>query len=131
MGCNRIKRVNYRLVVDRILPLFLVLSILLTSWGCDTNSNVHTDSTLPFNILNYVGTPDSAKDRSSLAFSDQGAWFAYGFPEKGQNILGFSGPFLMTQNNGDWSSTSLSQLKLMNSGTQESINISGFSIIEG
>lgn len=66
------------------------------------------------NVLDYTGTPSSSKDRSSLAYSDQGAWFAYGFPEKEEDGIGFTGPFLMTQENGVWSSDILSKLILKN-----------------
>ena len=51
-------------------------------------------------------------DKSGLMFSDQGAWFAYGLPESDRRLLGFSGPFLMTQDNGIWSSGMLSGLLL-------------------
>ena len=44
-------------------------------------------------------------------FSDQGAWFAYALPTS-ETTLGFSGPFLMTEQNGIWLSNSLSQLEI-------------------
>ena len=47
-------------------------------------------------------------------FSDQGAWFAYSFPNSTGKLTGFSGPFLMTQQNGVWSSTSLTNLVIEN-----------------
>ena len=58
------------------------------------------------NILDYTVTPKNKFDKSGLMFSDQGAWFAYSFPDS-TNITGFTGPFLMTQQNGVWASTSL------------------------
>ncbi|MEW7277113.1 trehalase family glycosidase [Aquimarina sp. 2201CG1-2-11] len=61
-------------------------------------------------ILNYVGTPKHKKDKEMLMFSDQGAWFAYSIPDSITVGQGFSGPFLMTQQNGVWSSAMLSQL---------------------
>lgn len=67
---------------------------------------------IPSNILDYKGTPINADDRSSLVFSDQGAWFGYGFPDTSSAYGGFSGPFLLTQENGKWSSRVLSQLVL-------------------
>lgn len=69
-------------------------------------------TTQPANILDYTGSPESASDRNSLVFSDQGAWFGYGFPTEPDDFGGFSGPFLMTQENGVWSSNSLSRLDL-------------------
>lgn len=65
------------------------------------------------NILNYQVTPIKKFDKSGLMFSDQGAWFAYSFPDS-INISGFTGPFLMTQQNGIWSSQSLVNLVIDN-----------------
>ena len=64
------------------------------------------------NILNYKGTPYFSKDKRMLMFSDQGAWFAYSFPDTVLSLNGFSGPFLMTEQNGVWSSVSLATLQL-------------------
>ena len=65
------------------------------------------------NILDYTVTPKTKFDKSGLMFSDQGAWFAYSFPGS-TNITGFSGPFLMTQQNGVWASQSLVNLEFDN-----------------
>jgi putative isomerase len=59
------------------------------------------------NILDYHVTPENATDRSGLMYSDQGAWFAFGLPENASGYQGFSGPFLLTQQNGEWSSACL------------------------
>lgn len=64
------------------------------------------------NILDYRFTPKDSLDRSGLMFSDQGAWFAYSLPKIDKSLIGFSGPFLMTQQNGVWSSSMLSGLLL-------------------
>ncbi|WP_299891243.1 trehalase family glycosidase [uncultured Lacinutrix sp.] len=64
------------------------------------------------NILDYRVSPKDSIDRSGLMFSDQGAWFAYSLPDSKSNFSGFSGPFLMTQQNGIWSSQSLAKLSL-------------------
>ena len=66
------------------------------------------------NILDYSVTPKGKFDKYGLMFSDQGAWFAYSFPDTISNFGGFSGPFLMTQQNGVWSSSSLTQINLKN-----------------
>jgi putative isomerase len=95
---------------------FVIISILCI--GCVSKSE--EDSTnfkyLKFseNILNYHITPKEKFDKSGLMFSDQGAWFAYSFPDSISNLTGFSGPFLMTQQNGIWSSASLSNLVIDN-----------------
>ena len=92
--------------------LILLLSVLVLS--C-TNKDYFDplDTSLPANILNYSGTPALPESRASLVFSDQGAWFGYGFPAEKHYYGGFSGPFLMTQENGVWISPSLSQLNLL------------------
>ena len=64
------------------------------------------------NILDYRVSPKDSIDKSGLMFSDQGAWFAYSLPGSSENISGFNGPFLMTQQNGRWSSQMLSKLNI-------------------
>src|SRR5690606_35528648 len=71
-----------------------------------------TSPVLPKNLLNYTGTPASDFDKDLLMFSDQGAWFAYSIPDNVEQ-QGFSGPFLMTQDNGIWSSQAMVQLELL------------------
>jgi putative isomerase len=66
------------------------------------------------NILDYHVTPTTPFDKSGLMFSDQGAWFGYSFLDSIPRITGFSGPFLMTQQNGIWSSVSLTNLAIEN-----------------
>ena len=83
---------------------------------------------LPSNVLNYSASPKSPNDKSALAFSDQGAWFAYGYSDSTDHLGGFSGPFLMTQDNGAWISPALSKLSLMNSITDEVIDWVSFEV---
>ena len=64
------------------------------------------------NILDYRITPKDSVDKSGLMFSDQGAWFAYSLPDSTGMIEDFSGPFLMSQQNGIWSSSSLAPIRL-------------------
>ncbi|MEX6626371.1 MGH1-like glycoside hydrolase domain-containing protein [Tenacibaculum salmonis] len=94
----------------------LLVSLLIVLISCKdkveskkekVKTMVHT------NVLNYVFTPKHKFDKKGLMFSDQGAWFAYSFPDS-INTTGFSGPFLMTQQNGIWSSSSLTNLVLKN-----------------
>ncbi|MEZ4797274.1 MAG: trehalase family glycosidase [Flavobacteriaceae bacterium] len=82
--------------------------------SCKHDKNVASNSYLKFseNILDYRITPKDSMDKSGLMFSDQGAWFAYGLPESDKRLIGFSGPFLMTEQNGIWSSGMLSGLLL-------------------
>jgi putative isomerase len=74
------------------------------------------------NSLNYKGNPKNATDRKSLAFSDKGAWFAFGFLESSDIKAGFSGPFLMTEQNGVWLSSSFVSLHLKDENQEEAIN---------
>ena len=64
------------------------------------------------NILDYRITPKDSLDKSGLMFSDQGAWFGYSLPDSTGLFQDFSGPFLMTQQNGVWSSSSLAPIRL-------------------
>lgn len=63
-------------------------------------------------ILDFHFTPKDSVDRSGLMFSDQGSWFAYSYSDSIGTITDFSGPFLMTQQNGVWSSKSLASIKI-------------------
>lgn len=64
-------------------------------------------------ILNYKITPKSKFDKRGLMFSDEGAWFAFSIPDT-LAYAGFSGPFLLTQQNGIWASKSLAYLAIKN-----------------
>lgn len=64
------------------------------------------------NVLDYGLVPKDSLDKSGLMFSDQGAWFAFSHSSQDTAIAGFSGPFLMTQDNGVWLSPSLIHLGL-------------------
>ena len=108
--------------------IFIYLCLAVFFFSCRSLENPEDTFSffLPSNILDYRGTPSSPGDRSSLAFSDQGAWFAYGFPSAEEKTLGFSGPFLMTQGQGEWSSKALSHLELIHEGTQEKLDLDDF-----
>jgi len=97
---------------------YIVVLVLLISFSCNNSKDpIKIEKEFVFlsnskNILNYTYSPNIAFDKNGLMFSDQGAWFAYSFPDTISNFGGFSGPFLMTQQNGVWSSANLSQLVL-------------------
>jgi len=115
---------------NKYLLIYISLTLLIIS--CNTEQ-YQVDSfpiLLPSNTLNYTGTPTSPEDRNSLMFSDQGAWFAYGFPSEENITLGFSGPFLMTQGHGEWCSKVLSKLELINTQSQKAISLDDFSVTQ-
>jgi len=116
-----------RPVKKKNLIIYLSLTLFLFYCRPAEYQEYSFSTSLPSNNLDYSGTPSSPKDRSSLAFSDQGAWFAYGFSNEENKALGFSGPFLMTQGQGEWSSTALSQLELINPTTKEKLDLNDFS----
>ena len=98
--------------MKRLVTLFFIFLIVSS---CQTNTQVKIEKTTTnqtSDVLNYHITPKSNFDKSGLMFSDQGAWFAYSFQDSINYTAGFSGPFLMTQQNGVWSSPSLSQLNI-------------------
>ena len=104
--------------------LLFILSITII-FSCKTETATEKTQDFSFlnyseNILDYRISPKDSVDKSGLMFSDQGAWFAYSLPDASSDYLGFSGPFLMTQQNGIWSSYSLTHLNLYND-QQESI----------
>jgi len=109
--------------------IFIYLCLAVFFFSCRSLENPEDTFSffLPSNILDYRGTPSSPGDRSSLAFSDQGAWFAYGFSSAEEKTLGFSGPFLMTQGQGEWSSRALSHLEFIHKEAQEKLDLDDFS----
>ena len=99
----------------RHMTLLFILSIAVSNCSSDKKldkQNAYEYLDYSKNILDYHITPKDSADRSGLMFSDQGAWFAYSLPKTDKSAIGFSGPFLMTQQNGVWSSPSLSRLSL-------------------
>lgn len=91
-------------IIKKQLLLFLFSATL---WS-QTKSAIEYSK----NILDYRGYPTNATDRKSLAFSDQGAWFGFGFYDKNKIDAGFTGPFLMTEQNGVWASECLAKLNI-------------------
>lgn len=109
-----ITKANYNI----ILILCLVFSCGTSKESQITeNSDIYLEFSkdiLDYHIA-YEGT-----DRPSLMFSDQGAWFAFGFPKGTSENIGFSGPFLMTQQNGVWLSTFFLNMSIKVNDVKES-----------
>ena len=130
---------NASYIVKKTLSLFSWVIILFLNSACNqqegiqkqVNTSLYNRYDFP-NILNLQATPDSATDRSVYAFSDYGAWFAYALPGSGQPELkgSFSGPFLMTQDNGCWISPVLSQLEIIDIATAKSLDLKNASVEE-
>ncbi|NER12794.1 trehalase [Leptobacterium flavescens] len=95
-----------------ILSFFVVLTACKTEKEEQFPEPEPDVLSLSRNILDYKGTPAHTKDKNMLMYSDQGAWFAYSLPDSIASYGGFSGPFLLTQQNGVWINPSLSKLKL-------------------
>lgn len=98
-----------------ILSLFFIIQ---SSWSQKAFPILESSK----NSINYKGNPMKATDRKSLAFSDKGAWFAFGFLDESNVQAGFSGPFLMTEQNGVWLSPSFVSMQLNDENKQEAIN---------
>jgi putative isomerase len=107
LGMNQLENRGMKNIIYFVFPLFL--------FNCSPSENQEGSltTTIPSNVLDYRGTPSSLNDRSSLAFSDRGAWFAYGFCDEENTTLGFSGPLLLAHGQGEWSSKALSHLELI------------------
>jgi len=111
----------------KYLILSFCITLLLIACNTERQEADSLQTILPENLLNFKGTPSLPTDRSSLAFSDQGAWFAYGFSSEENKTPGFSGPFLMALGHGEWISKALCQLELVNTETKEKLDLSDFS----
>ncbi|MCW5516002.1 MGH1-like glycoside hydrolase domain-containing protein [Muriicola sp. Z0-33] len=97
----------------------IVALLIMLCLGCKQDTSKNEGATIKTNyleaynsVLNFEGTPKSKSDRNMLMFSDQGAWFAYSHPDSTAAYGGFSGPFLMTQENGVWISRCLAALQI-------------------
>jgi len=104
--------------MNRIFQSLLGL-VILTCVACKQQTDTKISTSLNYlnnsqNILDFGISPKHKYDRDGLMYSDQGAWFAYGLQDSTQDVIGFSGPFLMTQQNGTWSSRNLTGLKITN-----------------
>lgn len=91
--------------------IYLLTVIVLFS--CNTKEVQEDYLQYSENILDYQITPTKKFDKTGLMFSDQGAWFAFSFSDS-TDITGYTGPFLMTQQNGVWASSSLVNLSIEN-----------------
>jgi len=105
---------------------YLLLSLFFLSGATflfAQKSQDHSTEKEFFNLLDYKGTPQSAEDKSFLAFSDKGSWFAYSIPNSSaQN--GFSGPFIMSQENGVWLGPSLLNIHIKDlNETNENLSV--------
>jgi putative isomerase len=98
--------------------LLIILLYSTTTFGQKTFPNLEASK----NSLNYKGNPTNATDRKPLAFSDKGAWFGFGFLDSSNAQAGFSGPYLLTEQNGVWISPSFVSLHLTDKNQQELIN---------
>ncbi len=107
---------------------YIGVLVLLVIFSCNnTKEQIKTDTKNSFlnfseNILDYRITPKDSVDKSGLMFSDQGAWFGYGLHKEPNESIGFSGPFLMTQQNGVWLTTSFVNAMIKVDNNFESLN---------
>ncbi|MFD1162900.1 MULTISPECIES: MGH1-like glycoside hydrolase domain-containing protein [Hwangdonia] len=107
---------------------YIGVLVLLVIFSCNnTKEPIKTDTKNSFlnfseNILDYRITPKDSVDKSGLMFSDQGAWFGYGLHKEPNESIGFSGPFLMTQQNGVWLTTSFVNAMIKVDNNFESLN---------
>lgn len=104
------------------LKHIITLVFILVLLSCNTKQKTEPKKTFKYaNILDYRINPKHKFDKDGLMFSDQGAWFAYSLPKETGESLGFSGPFLMTQQNGVWLTTSFMNLSIIESSNHPKI----------
>nr|WP_199000640.1 trehalase family glycosidase [Flavobacterium sp. ASV13] len=106
--------------MDKKKIFFILASFIIVQSGWAQKNFPNLESAQ--NSINYKGNPANATDRKPLAFSDKGAWFGFGFLEASEIQAGFSGPFLMTEQNGVWLSPSFVSLQLLDENKQQAIN---------
>lgn len=103
----------------KIISFFFLLMLI---FSCKTKEEILTSKHGHYptklydysrsNSLDYSGIPITTSDRTPLTFSDEGAWFSFGLSDIDSIQGGFTGPYLMSQENGVWSSEMLSQLNI-------------------
>ena len=105
----------------RQVGLIFILALLLHA--CKENSKPLTEPEDPKisqeefrDVLDFKFTPLNAEDRPPALFSDMGAWHGYGLPQDPALWGGFSGPFLLSRDNGIWLSQCYSQLQFSING---------------
>ena len=94
-----------------LLLLLIVTMSCVNKKKTEVNASQHSALMYSKNLLDYRVTPNDSLDKTGLMFSDQGAWFAYGLKDTTAILGGFSGPFLLTEQNGIWSSKSLANFQ--------------------
>ena len=106
-----------------IKPISFLLFFLLSSCVVQHKEDHKTSIAEEFpNILNYKGIPAAKEDRSVFMFSDLGAWHGYGLPDS--TFPGtYTGPFLMTMENGIWLSKALSKFAILDSESRKSLDL--------
>ncbi len=106
----------------RFIFFFVLLAFI---FSCE---NTQKPSIYDFsNVLDIINMPDSARSSNVFSFSDLGAWHSYALPEP-KSVGGFTGPFLMTQNNGIWLSDQLLKLQISKDG--EKLDLTAASNVE-
>jgi putative isomerase len=105
----------------------VIALVFLCFWSCKKTTkayNTPSYESLKYsdNILDYRITPKDSSDKSGLMYSDQGAWFAYGLADSIASQAGFSGPYLLTQQNGIWASKSLASLNIRDANNTQIID---------
>ncbi len=135
-----LKQVSQSIFFQNRSIISIALSCILFSvfMGCQPSGNIVEEEPETFswtaqfpNILNYKGVPDSAFDRSVYIFSDQGAWMGYALPnDDDHKYLGsFTGPYLMTQDNGIWIDSALTRFQLLDASGAE-IDLKNAQVVE-
>jgi len=97
----------------RTCPAGAALILVSLAFACAESGNRAPPVPDDFpNLLDFRGTPDSARDLTSYAFSDLGSWAMYGLPGRGSSdgVGGFPGPLLL-HGGGLWLSPSLVRLE--------------------
>ncbi|WP_242917232.1 MGH1-like glycoside hydrolase domain-containing protein [Pontibacter liquoris] len=107
------------MILKRLLYLFTVAALPVACTVSNDHSSRETSLQEAYpNVLALQEDPATAKMAGKAgfsAFSDLGAWHAYSLPTRFTG--GFTGPFLMTQQNGVWASPSLANLYLTDAAT--------------
>lgn len=109
--------------VEIAAALWVLTCAPVSVWADDTRTLQEYDD-----VLDLRGTPQSARDRTSNAFFDMGAWHGYSLQGVPERHFGFVGPILPDLQDGAWSGERFAEIELTDRATNQPLDADSASI---
>jgi putative isomerase len=105
-----------------ILASITIACVLGSGRVCADSAAAPNDAdTRYYDVLDFHGTPKTARDRSFNIFFDAGSWHGYSLPPANDLATGFTGPFVHSLGSGEWVGARMAQLQLQDAATHRGI----------